>query len=158
MKDKPILPTTERERFLAQMAPEPSCPALNWEFGFWETTLTNWHAQGLPHEIDDQVKAHRYFGIGNPHFGPGYFLPTGATLRLYPPLPARSLGVHNGHELQIDGDGVKFMQLQEGARTIPHYVDHTLKGRKEWEEIYKPQFHGLSPQPDGLRSVRDAAV
>lgn len=131
---------TVRQRVLQQLAPNPTMPSPNWEFGFWEATLTAWHEQGLPREIDDQIKAHRYFGVGNPHFGAGYFLPTGAALRLCPGLPARSLGIQDGQELLIDADGVKFTQLQEGARTIPHYVDHTLKGRKEWEEIFKPRL------------------
>ncbi|NQU40241.1 MAG: hypothetical protein HQ523_09845 [Lentisphaerae bacterium] len=136
---------TERERFLMQMAPNPYDAAPNWEFGFWDATLPAWHQQGLPIDVNSQSAAHRYFGLENPHFGKGYFLPTGATLCLYPSLPARSLGVRDGHELLIDGDGVTYMQMQEGARTIPHYVDHTLKSRKEWDELYKPRLDPTTP-------------
>lgn len=130
---------TMRERFFMQMGAHPTSSSPNWEFGFWETTLTAWHRQGLPQEIDTSPKAFRYFGVESPHFGGGYFVP-GANLRLCPAMPARSLGMHDGLELLLDGDGVKYVQLQDGQNTIPHYVDHTLKGRREWEEVYKPRL------------------
>lgn len=59
----------------------------------------------------------------------------------------------------MDQDGVTFMQLQEGARSIPHYIDYPLKGRKEWEEIFKPRLdpatHGRFPAVDWDGVMRD---
>lgn len=136
---------TRRDQFLTQMAGPPPAPALNWEFAFWETTLPAWQTQGLPGEINTPPQAFRYFGIESPHFGEGYFVPMCANLRLCPAFPSQCLGEHNGQELRMDADGVKYVQLQEGQQTIPHYVEHPLKGRREWEEIFQPRLDPRSP-------------
>ncbi len=45
-----------RERLFAQMGRNPLVLVPNWEFTYWETTLPEWHKQGLPQEIDTTVK------------------------------------------------------------------------------------------------------
>ena len=62
---------TQRERFFSQMSARPELPGPNWEFSYWETTLTEWHKQGLPQEIDTPQKAYRHFGIEGFHFDEG---------------------------------------------------------------------------------------
>ncbi len=130
---------TKREMFFNRMAVPPSGPVPNWEFGLWPTTLPNWHAQGLPKELDTAAKVYKHFGIDSPHFGGGYFLPACA-LRLCPGFPGESLGVHDGQALYKDGDGVTYAEMVEGDQSIPHYLDYPIKGRKEWEELYKPRL------------------
>lgn len=136
---------TERERFYTQMSATPGSEVPNWEFGFWDATIDEWHKQGLPKEMRTRVDVHRFMGVGNPHFGPGYFLPTGAQLRLFPAFEPRDLGIRDGHDLKVDADGVTFMQVREGARSIPHYVDYPIKTRKEWDEVYKPRLDPHAP-------------
>ena len=60
---------TQRERFFSQMSASPTLPCLNWEFTYWETTLPEWHKQGLPKDVDTTIKAYRHFGIEGFHFG-----------------------------------------------------------------------------------------
>ena len=122
---------TERERFYRQMRPDPRGAVPNWEFGYWETTLPEWHRQGLPATVNSAAAACRYFGIESPHFGEGYFV-WGGNLRLCPGLPPVHLGVQNGHDTRIDADGVTYAVMSEGQSSIPHYLDYTLKGRREW--------------------------
>ena len=35
----------------------------NFEFGYWDETLWEWHKQGLPSQITDEASAYQYFGI-----------------------------------------------------------------------------------------------
>lgn len=136
---------TMRERFFAQMAPNPCVAVPNWEFGYWETTLPEWHRQGLPASIRTAAEAYDYFGIEGFHFGSGYYVP-GGNLRLCPAFAPRSLGVQDGRELLVDADGVTYIRFAEGQNTIPHYVDYPVKGRQEWERDYLPR---LAPETPG---------
>lgn len=134
----------KREIFLSQMGPSPRGPVPNWEFGFWNTTLSAWHRQGLPAEIVTADQAYDWFGIEGPHFGHGFFLPS-ANLRLAPPFPERSLGFSAGTETRVDGDGVTYAAMAEGGDTIPHYLDYPVKTRADWEERYKPRLDAETP-------------
>jgi uroporphyrinogen decarboxylase len=52
----------------------------------------------------------------------------------------------DGTEKYQDRDGVVYLR-QEGAGSIPAHVDHLLKDRKAWEELYLPK---LQWHPDRL--------
>jgi len=135
---------TQRERFFFQMSERPTLPCLNWEFTYWETTLPEWHKQGLPKEVDSTIKAYRYFGIEGFHFDEGFYIP-GGNLRLCPGFEAKFLGIDDGVAVHLDGDGVKFAKIAEGQSTIPHYLDYPVKGRRDWNERYKPRLDPGSP-------------
>ena len=128
-----------RERFFAQMEKNPDVAVPNWEFSYWDTTLSGWHGQGLPATIKSPMEAYAYFGIEGFHFADGFYIP-GGNLRLCPGLEPKFLGVDGGQEIHIDSDGVKFAKFTEGQNSIPHYLDYPVKGRREWEEIYKPRL------------------
>jgi uroporphyrinogen decarboxylase len=130
---------TQREQFLSQMGSSPCGQVPNWEFGFWNTTLSVWHEQGLPREIVTADQAYEGFGIEDPHFGHGFFLPS-ANLRLAPPFSERSLGFIDGIETRVDGDGVTYAEMAEGQNTIPHYLDYPVKTRADWDARYKPRL------------------
>jgi hypothetical protein len=135
----------QRERLFSQMSTNPTLPSPNWEFSYWDTTLSEWHKQGLPKEVDTTIKAYRYFGIEGFHFDEGFYIP-GGKLRLAPAFEAKYLGVEDGVAVHLDGDGVKFAQVAEGQSTIPHYLDYPVKSRQDWEERYKPR---LAPDAPG---------
>jgi uroporphyrinogen decarboxylase len=142
---------TQRERFFSQMSASPTLPCPNWEFTYWETTLSEWHKQGLPKDVDTTIKAYRHFGIEGFHFDEGFQIP-GGNMRLVPSFEPKSLGLEHGVPVYMDGDGVKFAQIAEGQSTIPHYLDYPVKSRRDWEERYKPRLDpdtpGRFPDPD----------
>ncbi len=135
---------TQRERFFSQMSANPTLPCPNWEFTYWETTLSEWHKQGLPKDVDTTIKAYRHFGIEGCHFGEGFQIP-GGDLRLAPPFESKFLGMEDGVAVHVDGDGVKFAEIAEGQITIPHYLDYPVKSRRDWEERYKPRLDPDTP-------------
>ena len=137
--------TTMRERVFAQMGKNPTVQVPNWEFSYWNTTLAEWHKQGLPATVNTTAQAYEYFGIEGFHFAPGYYA-VGGNLRLCPGFAPKSLGVKDGQEIRIDGDGVTYTEFAEGQNTIPHYLDYPVKGRKEWEEFYKPRLNPDDPK------------
>ena len=151
-----------KERFFAQMGHYPKVKVPNFEFGYWDTTLSEWHKQGLPIEIDNSAKAQEYFGIEGMHFG-GAYAPVGLRLRLLPGFESKRLRTESdGIEVWTDGDGVTFAKFMEGQNTIPHYLEYPIKGRKEWDELYKPRLNpllpGRVPELDWKSLQREAAA
>ena len=60
--------------------------------------------------------------------------------RLWPPIESRVLEVlPDGSRKVLDGNGVVILQ-KEGAAGIPPEIDHLLKGRAAWEELYLPRL------------------
>jgi hypothetical protein len=62
---------------------------------------------------------------------------------LWPGLESRVLKTFpDGSRHVVDGNGVVVLQAP-GATGIASEIDHLFKGRKEWEEVFKPrlQFH-----------------
>jgi uroporphyrinogen decarboxylase len=105
------------------------------EFGYWEENSKVWQAQGLPEGInlrDDDV-ANEYFG-----FSPKSSVPV--QLGLEPGFESEILEETDTYQIMIDGDGVKKKVFKDGTSTIPHYLEFPLKGRKEWEELFKPRL------------------
>jgi len=129
---------TFRERFEATMHYKPvdRCPMV--DFGFWEETLQQWHGQGLPKEVDDNPKASRYFGMD------GVWIGTEAT-DLYPLFEYRV--IEDDGELLIyrDEAGVT-CKVSKTSRSIPMYLDWTLKDRESWEKHFKWRYDPQNPQ------------
>jgi hypothetical protein len=121
---------TLRERWRRTMYFQSVDAIPNFEFGYWTETLTEWHKQGLPSEIDDEAKAYEYFGIEN-----------------WRTAPIDVIGLRPTFEHQIledDGEMITYIDPGSGAtaqinkhghRSIPHYLDFKLKDRKSWEEF-----------------------
>ncbi|MCD6232154.1 hypothetical protein J7K28_05975 [Candidatus Aerophobetes bacterium] len=103
------------------------------EFGYWDETFKEWHKQGLPEEIDNNEKADQYFG-----FSPRSLVPV--KLGLIPSFEQRIIEETEKYQIIIDTDGVKKQIFKDGTSSIPHYLEFPLKGRKEWEEIFKPRL------------------
>jgi len=127
-----------RERWVRWMHFQPVDYIPDEEFGYWEDTLKAWHEQGLPKEINSNEAADRYFG-----FSPRSEVPT--ILGLYPPFEPKKIEETEKYEILIDEEGVKKKIFKDGTSTIPHYLEFPLKGRKEWEEIFKPRLNINTP-------------
>ena len=130
---------THRQRFLRTMHFQPVDRVPDWEFGYWDDTLVDWHEQGLPREIDTLRKADVYFG-----FDPTGDIPTATGL-----LPEFEYKVieQRGEQLLIqDENGTTSLRHASGRSSIPHFLDFALKGREEWELEFEPRLDSDDPR------------
>ena len=135
-----------RERWLATMRYQGVDHVPDEEFGYWDDTLRAWHGQGLPDEIDSNAKADIYFG-----FAPRAQVPV--TQGLLPAFESRVLEERGSHQVVRDENGATCLVHSSGESSIPHYLDFALKGRREWEEDFKPRL-----DPDDPARLPDAAA
>ncbi len=124
----------QRERFLSLMDYKPvdRCPI--WDFGFWEETLPAWREQGMP----QGVSSDDFFGMDIQWRG------AGLNLALAPLFESRILEDRGDTEIILQNDGV-IAQQKKTLRTIPHYIDWTLKDRASWEKEFKPRLDPNTP-------------
>jgi hypothetical protein len=129
---------THRERWLRHLHFEPVDHVPDEEFGYWDNTLRRWHGEGLPKEITDNALADRYFG-----FAPRAYIPI--NLGLMPGFEYKVLEETERYRVVQDSSGVVCKVFTDGTDTIPMYLDFPLKGRREWEELFKPRLDPYTP-------------
>ena len=100
-------------------------------FGYWANTFTRWHTEGLPEQTNDNVIADKYFG-----FAPMAGVPV--NVGLLPPIEERVVEENDRHKTYIDGEGVTYMMMKDGADiAMDHYfhqisqVGDTEPGKKQ---------------------------
>jgi len=103
------------------------------EFGYWDENFKVWQEQGLSKDVNDNTAADRYFG-----FSPRSGIPV--IVGLFPEFERRVIEESEEYQIIIDVDGAKKKIFKDGTSTIPHFLEFPLKGRKEWEEIFKPRL------------------
>ena len=119
-------PLTVRERFRRVMYYQEVDRIPFFEFGYWDDTLTRWHAEGLPPEVDNEAKAYAYFGIENWGGVPANVQLTGQ------PFEPATLEETDEVVTTRDATGCIAQQNKTRTHTIPHFIDYGLKGRDEW--------------------------
>jgi uroporphyrinogen decarboxylase len=100
------------------------------EFGYWSENLAVWKQQGVP---DNVTNLEAYF-----QFAPRSGVPAG--LGFSYGFESKVIEETDTYRIIQDGDGAKQQVFKDGSSTIPHYIEFGLKGRKEWEELYKPRL------------------
>ncbi|MCS7062066.1 MAG: hypothetical protein RMN25_13005 [Anaerolineae bacterium] len=113
-------------------------------FGFWEATLKKWAAEGH-FELNEYPDIHD----GSPAedalsrklgFDDTYHRIFAPHARIWPPFEPQVIELlPDGMRKVLNSDGVIVLQGDD-ADGIPAEIDHTLKGRKEWDEIYKERY------------------
>lgn len=126
-------------------------------FGFWNETLEMWAAEG--HITAEQARAWgdgnaADFAVGNKlGFDFNWYRVFGVYTNLLPPFERKVLEVMpDGTRKEVNGDGVVILQ-KDDATGIPAEIDHLFKGRKEWDELFKPRM-----LPDEKRIFRPEPV
>lgn len=124
-------------------------------FGYWNETLEKWAQEG---HISPELA--RRWGDGNPvdaeiggrlGFDMNWYNCFHPHTRLWPPLETRVLEeLPDGSRKILDEDGA-IVIVKDDASGIPTGIDHTLKDRKSWEEIFKPR---LQFSPDRVTKAR----
>lgn len=123
--EEPLRAPTLKERFRRTMFFQEIDLRPNFEFGYWDETLTIWRPQGLPDWVVDETTAYDYFGIENWQM-----------VQVSPnPLPLFEylvLKETDDHIIYRDEYGCIARNNKRGDRTIPHYIDYPLKDRISW--------------------------
>jgi hypothetical protein len=133
-----------RERALAVLHYEPYDRLPLAHFGYWRETLEKWASEGHitveeasdwsdGNPTDARIAARLGFDLNwNNCFSPH--------TRLWPSFEPKVVEVlPDGARKVLGGDGVVVLQ-KEGATGIPTEIDHLLKDRKAWEELYLPRL------------------
>jgi len=120
-------------------------------FGFWNETLDLWAEQG---HVSPELA--RGWSDGNwadqeisklLGFDFNWYHIFGASTELRPRIESKVIAeFEDGTQHVLDGNGAIIVQ-KPGVTSIPQEIDHLLKGREPWEEIYKPR---LQWSPDRL--------
>ena len=121
---------TLRERFKGCMHFQKVDRIPNFEFGYWQETLPAWHEQGLPKEIDNEVKAYEYFGIEN--WGN---IPVNVDIFPGSVFEPGVIKEDNEYILTRDADGGITRINKKGHKSIPQHISYGLKTRDDWEEL-----------------------
>lgn len=142
-------PMNNRERALAVLNYQPYDRLPVVHFGYWTETLEKWAAEGhltrtqaaswRPANAVDRALATQLgfdFGWGDT-FGPNTGLHPGFRRRVITTFP-------DGSQHVLDRDGAIVLQKPDIV-SIPSEIDHLLKGRAEWEQIFLPRLR-YSPQ------------
>jgi len=152
-----------RTRTLAILNYEPYDRLPLVHFGYWVETLYTWAAEGHITETEAQghtdgnsidVALNKRLGFD--------FCWTNAfswNTRLEPPLERRVVEERpDGSRVVLNEDGVSVIE-KTSIVSIPTEVDHLLKSRKEWEEIYKPRLqYSLARLQNGMAVVNGRSL
>jgi len=113
-------------------------------FGFWNETLDKWAAEGhiTRHEAQTWADGNPTDALVTAKMGFDFnwyncfHMDTG----LRPPFEREVLEVFpDGSRKVLDGNGAIVLE-KEDATGIPSEIDHLLKDRASWEEMYKPRL------------------
>jgi uroporphyrinogen decarboxylase len=143
---------TNRERALAVLRYQQydRLPVLH--FGFWDETLRKWHLEGHL-EAEDLLGA----GDGSPAerrievrlgFDCNWFVtwaPRNTWTSLFEERVLEELP--DGYQKVQDANGAIVIR-KPGVSSIPSEVDHLLKGRAEWESLYRPRLQWSADRVD----------
>jgi uroporphyrinogen decarboxylase len=133
-----------RERAMAVLNYEPYDRLPVVHFGFWDETLDKWAAEG--HITEEAAEG---WQDGNPFDAEigeklGFDFNWNNCFRpltgLYPPIETKVLEeLPDGTRKILNADGAVVLE-KDDATSIPAEVDHLLKGREAWEEIFLPRL------------------
>ena len=133
-----------RERFRAVMDYKAYDRLPIYHFGFWPETLEKWATEG--HITKEEAEL---CGDGNNAdvaigtklgFDSNYYTTLHTASDLFPYFEREVLEeLPHGAQKVLDYEGAVVLK-KPGAGSIPAEVDHLLKDRKSWEEIYLPRL------------------
>lgn len=133
-----------RSRMLAVLNYQPYDLLPLVHFGYWVELLDKWAQEG--HISLDEARNWQNGNLVDVAinqrlgFDSTWAMMPNTNLYLDPPLEKVVLEQReDGSQVVINQDGVTTIE-KPGLVSIPMELDHMLKGRKEWEEIFKPRL------------------
>ncbi|MGI6705714.1 MAG: uroporphyrinogen decarboxylase family protein [Clostridia bacterium] len=135
---------TNRERAMAVLNYEDYDRLPIVHFGFWTETLEKWRDEGhlTFEEIENVADGNdKEMAIAEKlGFDFNWYTTVGANTNVFPAFEPKVIEeLPDGFKEVINPEGM-IVLMREGAGSIPAEVDHLLKGRKEWEELYLPRL------------------
>jgi len=130
-------------------------------FGFWNETLAKWADQGhiTTEEATGFVDALAADGSISAKLGfdCNYYRTHQLNIDIIPGIPSEVVEeLPDGSSKVTNSHGVVILQ-RPGAGSIPAEVDHLLKSRKEWEEVFLPRLQ-FSEERVGITEEVKAAI
>jgi uroporphyrinogen decarboxylase len=130
-----------RERFLATCKFQPTDRPFRWEsLGFWPETISRWHQEGLPEELDE--------GLAFIHFGMdlrmmitlGNFDNPG----LYPAFEQKIIDETETYRIRRDAVGNVVKEFKSGQSALPQFLEFPVSDMASFEEM-KWRLDPLNP-------------
>lgn len=160
-----IGPLTNRERFVRTMHYQTVDRVPHIEFGYWASLKDRWLAEG---HLPPDIKRDRNGEISNAavevFFGCEQHTGVGPAIDAGPHHPVEIVEERDGKVIYRDGLGVLCEEVQEGIRTIPHFLEFPVKDRRSWAN-FRDEFLALDapwrqPSPEQIaeqaRALRDS--
>jgi len=116
-------------------------PVIHW--AGWTETRQRWLNEGLPADKSE----HEFFNAVPMWAG------IGVNLGLMPGFEGKVLEETDEYRIVREGDGV-ISQQWKNKSCIPHFIDFTLKGAKEWDDFKKR----LQPDPARIPANLDQSI
>lgn len=133
---------TLRERFRRTMHYQSVDRLPNFEFGYWESTLRNWHKQGLPESVVNEGTAYDFFGIEN-----WYVAPVNVGInRIF--CESKVIEETDEKIVTMDWNGGISEINKSGDKSIPHYIKFPITDRKSWEPFKESLLDDAGRYPD----------
>lgn len=131
----------ERQRFNALMHYQTFDRPPLVDYGYWEETLSLWHEQGLPADID---KTNIYAHLGMDYNIDDLYDTTGVDVKWHPRFEQRVIEDQGEHEIVQQDDGV-LVRRSKWMSSIPKPVRYLLTDRQSWRRHYKPRLDPATP-------------
>lgn len=143
-----------RERALAILNYQPYDRLPIVHMGYWRETLEKWAEEGHitrdeANLWDDNKIAFNKIVSTRLGFDFDYHFFVGMNSIIQPPFESKVIEeLPDGTRKMINADGAIVLN-NPNATGIPAEVDHLLKGRKEWEELYLPRLQCTESRVNG---------
>ena len=132
---------TTRERLLAVFHGCRPDRLPNVEFGYWEETLSLWHREGLPTDINSDAAVEGYLGLE----GVTVFAELPVKNGLFPQFERKLLSEKEGRQIIQDEEG-NICEIWPGHSTMPRYIQFGLRTKEDWGRLKKER---LDPDAEG---------
>ncbi len=141
----------ERTRAVLNYQPYDGLPVVH--FGYWRETLQRWTHEGHISEVERQGwqdgNEFDHAVSGRLGFDFNWYTLFQWEWRLFPRLEKKVIEeLPDGVRKVINEDGVVVME-KTGITSISTELDHTLRDRGSWEQIFKPRLQ-FSPERIGV--------
>lgn len=127
---------TTRERFNRVMHWQKPDRVPNMDFGYWTETITAWHEQGLPKEVNTGVKVEEYFGLE----GTERISAVSVNVLMLPGFEYKVLEDKGDRQIIQDGEGTICEVFKKGS-SIPRYLKFPIETHADWHEFREKRLN-----------------
>ena len=127
---------TNRERFVRTMHYQAVDRIPHMEFGYWASLKDRWLDEGhLPERLSAGEGSEIRDAEVEAFFGCDRRVGIGPAIQAAPPRPIEVVEEREGKVIYRNGLGVLCEEVQEGIRSIPHFLEFPIKDRRTWENF-----------------------